>query len=195
VTLLRSSLFGPLQLRRCLEWPDACPLRRDDDETVPHDVRFRCQRIDQTASAAGWLAASMTHTDDMTLMRQIVAEDGWTIAWLSDAQVVDLVAAKVARRDLCLLVAERTASGARMSGLARVMAAAGIAETPSMLRSRPDSDDPRQAVAAMSEFADDMDQAMQAAVLQEAARDGVPFCEMCEKARRAAQSSSASSPA
>ena len=195
MTLLRSSLFGPLQLRRCLEWPDACPLRRDDDERAPDDVRYRCLSIDQTASAADWLAASMTHTDDMTRMRQIVAEDGWTIAWLSDAQVVDIVARKVARRDLCLLVSERIASGARMSGLARVMAAAAVAETPSMLRSRPDLDDPRQTIAAMSEFADDMDQAMQAGVLEEAARDGVPFCEVCEKARQAAQSSSASSPA
>jgi hypothetical protein len=69
----------------------------------------------------------------------------------------------------------------------------GVAETPSMLRSRPEAA-PVHAVAAVAELTDDLDQALQAGVLEAAARDGVPFCEMCEKARQA-RSSSASSPA
>jgi hypothetical protein len=40
--------------------------------------------------------------------------------------------------------------------------------------------------AAETTFGSDLDVAAMVAVLQQAAQDGVPFCEECEKAKRAA---------
>lgn len=192
--LLRSSLFGPLQLRRCPDPASSCTVRASAGVDGPDDLRFRCLAIHDAASAANWLAVAVTQSDDMTVMRQVVAEEGRPVAWLSSAQVVEHVARKIAQRDLCLLIPDRPATGSSMSGRARVQRGAEVAATPSMLRSRAETDERLPTFAAIAEITDDMDQAMQAAVLEEAARDGVPFCEVCAKARQA-RSSAASSPA
>ena len=190
--VLGSSVFGPLQLRRCLEGPAACPFRTEQGSAnADRSVRRRCLAIDHTGSAADWLGTAVTHTDDMALLRQIVAEEGRPVAWLSSNQIVEQVARKVAHHELCLLVSDMPVSSTRMSGSAKVLAAV-IAETPSMLRSRVEDPGPLSSVAEIAELTEGMDQAMQVLVLEEAARDGIPFCEVCERARQQRSSSAGS---
>jgi hypothetical protein len=151
-------------------------------ETDP--VRIRCLAINRPEAAADWLRASVTQGDEIMILRQLALEGVRPVACLSSHDIVDEVAEKVARRDFCLLVSERLISGLEIQPRAAAPApAAGV--TPSMLR-------PSSAAAAApaeapaSEFTDDINQALQAATLEQAARDGVPFCEECEKARQRA---------
>ena len=99
---------------------------------------------------------------------------------LTDHQVVEQVAALVERRTVCLLgsVIARSASF-------------GVKEAPPAAAPRPSATGlplsrhhPRSEPPASPPAADDsveVDDAQQVAVLEEAAKDGVPFCEECEK--------------
>lgn len=128
----------------------------------------------------------------MMLLRQIVADGSRPVAWQSNHQVLQQVARKVAQRELCALLEEHPVTNAEIGARATAVAAsAGV--TPSMLRGS-SAVEPAPVVVQELEWMDDIDQPVQVAALEAAARDGVPFCEMCARAAqaRAASASPAS---
>ena len=180
---LGSSVFGVLELRKCAEAPTACPARLQADGATPSlGTRMRCLAIDRAETAADWLRPSVTHAGDMAALRQIVTGETRSVG-LSNHQVIELVAQKIARRDLCLLVSTLLATGIQVQPREAPRAAAsGV--TPSMLRSSGDSHVPEIPVPSIAEFAEDVNQALQAAALQHAAAAGKPLCEVCKKMKR-----------
>jgi hypothetical protein len=189
---LGSSVFGALELRQCADAPAACPFRQPqpDSATPTLGTRMRCLAIDRAATAADWLRAAVTHAGDMAALRQLVAGETRSVG-LANHQVIDLVAQRIARRDLCLLVSNLLASGTQVQPReAPRPAASGV--TPSSLRSGGESPVPAAPVPSIAEFADDVNQALQAAALEQAARLGKPFCEVCEQARQRAAAGSGS---
>jgi hypothetical protein len=189
VSLLWSAMFGPVQLRRCDESASACPYRAHSvGSNAADDLRLQCLVLENVDAAAGWLRAAVTSADDMTTLRHIVSEDLRMVAWLSDHQIVDLIAQGVARRNLCLLVSQRDA---RSTQIRQAAAPPSVATgfTPSQLF--PAAVVLPETPPEMPEPPEDLEQALQAAALEEAARDGVPFCEVCEKARQQAAGANA----
>jgi hypothetical protein len=190
VNILHSSVFGQVELRHCSEPRSACALCGPAVADPRTDMRRRCLKLDRSESAAEWLLSAGIHGDDLDTLRRAVWEDAHPTAWLTNAQLVNLVADKVARRDLCLVLRDRYMSMTNI-GANVVAAAAATGMTPSMLRPR----EQEFVVEAplVEETMDDINHALQAAALEEAARDGVPFCEECAKAQRAREASASSS--
>jgi hypothetical protein len=137
-------------------------------------------------------------------MRSLLALDaGVDVARLTDHEVLERVAVRLAQRDLVVAMKGRLEPGsgpppAASSSSSSSSSGAGAAApslparspgavTPSALRSGGASPTPAAAPAAAPED-EGLDQEAQAATLQQAAADGVPFCEVCEqlKAQRAA---------
>jgi len=181
---LRSSVLGGLELRPCRERPSACPFReRGTNGTVSSGARIRCLAIERPDAAAEWLRAAVTHADDIAALRQLAADAAPPVASLSTYQVVDQVAQRIARHDLCLLVSEVKTHGSKIEPRpAPPPLATGV--TPSMLRPRDESFVPARVLPPISELADNINHARQASALEDAARRGAAFCELCEKARQ-----------
>jgi len=189
VSLLRSGLFGEVELRACQDRGAACPFRVPAGATDRADgPRLQCLAIDWPAAAADLLRAATTHDDDMQTLRDLVADEGPAVAWLSSHQVIDLVADSVVRRNICLLMVERK-GGTAVVPIAAAAAPAGF--TPSMLQASVGESLPALPALEIPEFADELNQAMQAATLEQAAQAGVPFCAVCEKAKREREAAAA----
>jgi hypothetical protein len=190
VSLLGSNPLGRFELRRCHETAADCPFRTADDATVAlEDGRLRCLALDNADAAADRLRSAATSSDDMAALRHIVATDPRASAWLSNDQVVQEVGYRIARRELCLLTSLRVARAALVQpGTAATSPSSGI--TPSQLRPAA-AETPIVAAAPALDDVTNLNQAAQAQALESAARDGVPFCEECEKARQKAAASNA----
>jgi hypothetical protein len=134
-------------------------------------------------------------------MRSLLALDaGVDVARLTDHEVLERVAVRLAQRDLVVAMKGRLEPGSGPPPAASSSSSSGAgaaapsqparspgAVTPSALRSGGASPTPAAAPAAAPED-EALDQDAQAATLQQAAADGVPFCEVCEqlKAQRTA---------
>ena len=116
----------------------------------------------------------------MRALRSIAVQDNLMSFQLDDHQVVDQVAALVARRALCLLGSVVVRPFRPVGGRAAPQPTEMAPVAPGPLRSIRSQ---RTSDRELSEL-ETVHHAQQAAVLVEAARDGVPFCEMCEKARQ-----------
>jgi hypothetical protein len=178
------------EVRRCLETTASCPFRAPRDASLdPEDVHLRCLALDNADAAADWLRSAATSADDMLALRELVAADPRATAWLSNHQVIQEVGYRVARRELCLLAAQRVARASQIQpGTATASPSPGV--TPSQLRPAAAEAPHVEAVPELDDL-NDLNQAAQAAALEEAAREGVPFCEECEKARQKAAASNA----
>jgi hypothetical protein len=135
-------------------------------------------------------------------MRSLLALDaGVDVARLTDHEVLERVAVRLAQRDLLVAIKGglEPGSGPPPASASSSSSATGAtapaqptrsasAVTPSALRSGGASPAPAVAPAAPPED-EALDQDAQAATLRQAAADGVPFCEVCEqlKAQRAAE--------
>jgi hypothetical protein len=177
--------YAIVEIRRCPDSAARCPLRSGTPAAIGDTDRgLRCLDVTGSAAAADHLRAYLFQSGDIETLRRIAAQEDLTSLLLSEHQVVEQVAALVERRTVCLLgsVIARAATfgvtpapppaGARPS-------ATGL--TPS--RHHPRSEPPAAPAAAAGDTLD-VDDAQQVAVLEEAARDGVPFCEECEKAHQ-----------
>lgn len=142
------------------------------------------------------LDGCLSNADDMRTLRRIAAQDDPMTLRLDDGQVLAHVAALIARRALCALgsVLTRPPSFAREDGFGdrptgtpaarpAVTATRAPDVAPVRVRTRPAAE-PVAPVPDIADMAETVDGAQQAAVLKDAARDGIPFCEVCEKARR-----------
>jgi len=193
---LESVPFGIAALRRCDESSSACPFRKEADVDAGDDVtRLRCLDAGRRDALAERLHGCLGHADDMNALRRIAARDDPSSLQLEDREVVELVAALVARRALCALGAMITqaasfagredGSAQRYTGTAAQPAPPPRPPDPAppRTRPRPPVDLPPPAPEA-GDMAEGVDPARQATVLKDASRDGVPFCEVCEKARQ-----------
>lgn len=186
---------GAGEIWPCTEQASACPFRAIDVAARESDRRqLRCLAITSADAAAGWLRGGLFHSDTMLALRGIALREGVTTLQLDDQQVLDLVAGLVAQRALCVMVPvlgppvlgtwEEQAAPPPSPPPAPV-AAVRVPQVP-VPRLRPPVAPEAPALPAMGELAERVDHVRQAAVLEEAAVSGVPFCAACEKAREAA---------
>ncbi len=194
VERLESVAFGIAALRRCDERPSACPFRQAREADAGDDVtRLRCLDIGGRDAIAERLHACLGHADDMNALRRIAARDNPSSLQMEDRDVIELVAALVARQALCALGAMITqpasfagreeGSSQRYTGTKAQPAPPPRPPDPAPPRTRPRP--PAEAPAPEAgDMAEGVDPARQATVLKDASRDGVPFCAVCEKARQ-----------
>jgi len=167
VSRLWSGRLENWELHSCHEPAGLCPLRTQgagDDAGKP--AQFRCLDIRTADAAMDRLRACVTHADDMVTLRDVVRDDALPLSRLGNHQVIEQVAAMIARRKLCVVIAVPAVQSGFLEPVSKPARPAGV--TPSQLR-------PRIAEEPDIEFDDVMN--VPAAVLVEAARSGTPFCE------------------
>jgi hypothetical protein len=127
-------------------------------------------------------------------LRDLLGGTGSTGVWrLSNEQVIDAVVEMVAARRLLVLEKSRRSDrNVTQSGTAAATAqhrSSEPASTPAQLMQRPSMADVQpaheQPSAVEENFVASINQDAQAATLKAAAAHGVPFCEVCEKAKQA----------
>jgi hypothetical protein len=185
VRRLRSSLFGGFELRVCSEPASGCSFRSPEGHLPSNGGLVRCLPVDRRDLVLELLRGAVTQDDDMQTLRSLVAGEVRAVSWLSNHQVIERIAETVVRRHLCLLVTDVPMTGAASTvSVAPRPPLPSMGITPSALKSRPDADISAATMPEIAELTKSMNQALQAATLQEAARRGTPFCEVCEKARQ-----------
>jgi hypothetical protein len=148
-------------------------------------TRLRCLGVEAPGAAAGRLRSFISRGDGIATLRRTAVAHGITVDQLTDEQVVERVAAMVELRQVCLLVAvpDRPGSGGTVRQPAARPIATGL--TPSQHLPRPaPAPAPTPVAAPADDSLETVDAVQQAAVLEEAGRNGTPFCAVCEKARR-----------
>lgn len=128
------------------------------------------------------------------LRHLLAAATGADKVWrLSDHQVIDEVADKLANRQLVLFKKVRSvdakAPATASAPAAPAVAAAGASPTTTSIKRRPSpvAAPPAQPAPAPPQTAPmsaSLDQDAQATTLRLAAKDGTPFCEVCERRKR-----------
>ena len=168
--------------RRCGEPAARCPLRAVTDAGGLH-----CLGIASRDAAADHLRTYVSRSRDIGTLRRLAGQDDVMAAQLSDEQIVAQVAVMVERREVCLLatVLERTVGFTVKKEAQRAEPVPRVAtgQTPSRIQPRA-AEPPAAAAAPPIDSLDRVDAAQQVGVLEEAARNGVPFCEMCGDAKR-----------
>lgn len=182
MSLLWSTLVGMQELRRCEEPKATCVLRSRATGVNDQSAGASCLELTRVSDAVAWLQSSLVRPDDVAALRRVLATDVRNVAWLSNQQVLEQVAAKIVRRELCVVIAERLARETAVHAPASPPPAA-TGSTPSQLRGR--ASEPLTSAVQEKDFAENLDQNRQAKALEEAAKSGVPFCEECEKADKA----------
>jgi hypothetical protein len=128
-----------------------------------------------------------THEGQVHKLRLMLAFDGaCDVSRQSDYQILDRVAARLAQREWALakkVLTEEAKQRYVPRGAPLPLAAASSAISPSRLKPRQDEASAVAPAVIEPEFKP-VDQDAQAATLRLAAVDGVPFCAVCEQARR-----------
>jgi hypothetical protein len=165
VARLWSGRIDEWELHHCDQPAGLCPLRTGSvmDESGPGTQR-RCLDIRTADAAMEWLGVCVTHSDDMTTLRDVLRDDALTLSRMANHQVVERVATMVARRALCVVVAVPPVSPAFIEPVPKAPSRA--ARTPSQVR----IEEPPP--IEIDEFPN-----VPAAMLVDAARTGTPFCE------------------
>jgi|WetSurMetagenome_2_1015567.scaffolds.fasta_scaffold00932_6 hypothetical protein len=132
---------------------------------------------DDLGGARQWLEPSLGNDAAMARLRltALALADGTDLSRIDDHRLVDHLAATAAAGRL------------RIAGAAPRLLRLVPAPAPAAAPAAPPAGAPRAAPvaappAAETTFGSDLDVAAQVAVLQQASRDGVPFCEECAKA-------------
>ncbi len=178
----QSMPYTIVEIRRCPEGAVRCPLR-NGALTAIDDARrgLHCLDVAGRAAAADQLRAYLFQSGDIETLRRIAGQEDLTSLQLTDQQVVEQVAALVERRTVCLLGSVIL----RPHAFAVQEAAPAPPPRPSATGLTPSRHHPRTEAPPAPGPADDavdVDDRQQVAVLEQAAQDGVPFCEECAKA-------------
>jgi hypothetical protein len=157
------------------------------------DFHWQAQSFRNVDDARQCLRRIVRWPDDLNKIRSLAVVDGWIAAnRLSDHQVLDRVAALLAQRRVVLARKVAGAISGKKDAVEekerpRPSMSSGPALSPSMLiarEARAKSPVPTPSAPPVEADLPAIDQAAQAAVLRQAAADGVPFCEECEKLKR-----------
>jgi hypothetical protein len=164
VCRLRSGRLEEWDLYRCHEPAGHCQLRfRRVPDDAPPGNRLRCLGIQTADAAMEWLRVCATDSDDMITLREVLRGEALPPSRTGNHDVIEQVAAMVARRELCVVVSAPVVRPAFVE--TAPSAPPRRAPTPSQLR-------------PPEEMPIDLDVPnVPAAVLLEAARTGTPFCE------------------
>lgn len=181
--VLSSSTEQRTELWACQDSPSNCPYREEGGEEAA-GRRFRCLALETPDAAIELLLGAVGYASDISLLRGVLSKDARALRTMTDSQVINRVADLVASRRLCLVTEvgapRRTSSGASSSARPQPRS---TAVTPSRLAERSSPAATPTSAPTESEFADEVNQALQASALEDAAASGVPFCEACEKAK------------
>jgi hypothetical protein len=164
-------------------WCSASALAIEPGALV-QDYEWAPVSFDGVSHARHFLQA---HDDQVHKLRQMLAFDGaGDVSRQTDHQILDRVAARLAHREWVLakkVLTEEAKQRYVPRGAPLPLAAASSAISPSSLKPRAD-DAPVVATEVIEPEFKPVDQDAQAATLRLAAVDGVPFCAVCEQARR-----------
>jgi hypothetical protein len=142
----------------------------------------QCIRFTSRDDAVAYLRNFVLKPDEISRLRSLLAEEIFHLHRLSDHQVADEIAARLAQRSLCAMpLVSRTAPPTAVSS----RRGAEYIPSPQLPPAIPP---PRVRIPtppAPPEInpLDETDHDAQAATLEVASRNGVPFCEVCERAR------------
>jgi hypothetical protein len=131
--------------------------------------------LDDRFAARAWLRRAAATAGGMAPLRRLLAERAVVPAYgLDDGEVIDLLAGWIASGELRLATLEWAA-------LSSWGDAGDEAPAPAPSVPRPAPVDEPEAPAEERTFGDDLDAEAIAAIMREAARTGVPFCEECTR--------------
>jgi hypothetical protein len=179
------------ELWACQDSPSNCPYRLGQGHEVA-GRQCQCLAFETPEAVVELLLGTLAHAGDMSLLRGVLSKDAGVQRGMSDSQVIKRVAELVVSHRLCIVTEggeQRTRSAS--SSAAPLRRAASV--TPSRLVERAPSPAPTPTTppATDTDLSVDVNQAVQAAALEQAAELGTPLCEVCEKAKQQAGSSSA----
>jgi len=159
------------------------PLPTDDPDWTWQPLAFR------GTEQARFYLSGLTHEAGMLgqLRHLLAIESHLPVSRLDTGQVLDAVAQLLAEHRWVVHHKALTAAAKIKKAQRQSSAASGPGDSqsvsPSRLRGASESTPAPQAAAAPETDFADINQNAQAATLTQAAEDGVPFCELCAKAR------------
>jgi hypothetical protein len=172
-----------VEIRRCFGAGEECA-RSQVAGGQPLGSRpvAQCIRFTSRDDAVTYLRNFVLKADEISRLRSLLAEEIFHVHRLSDHQVAEKIAARLAQRDLCAIQwVSRTAPPTLVSS----RRAAEYISSPQLSPAIPSPRvrTPVPPVPPEVNPLDEIDHDAQATTLEVASRNGVPFCEVCERAR------------
>lgn len=172
------------ELGRCNDLPPEFPGPMGDPTgAVDGGPAQRRLAFSGQEDAALYLRQFLHRPEVMVQLRALLSAEAGPVWRLGDHDVVDQCAAALMHGRLCVVRTQTVVAPSR-----RAASAAGPREVAAGVSRRPAPAPPPEAPPPAPEVnpLDALDHDRQAEVLESAARDGVPFCEECQKAARRA---------
>ena len=182
-------LPGTVEIRRCFGFGERCMrFQADGQSDVRPEGVVKCIIFANRDNAIDYLRQFVLNVDVTSRLRSLLGEESFNVWRLSDHQVVEQIAMRLAQRTLCVVPpATRAVAMTSASGLSkRAIEYHSNAQSPSAVAVLAHAQTPQiQPPSKLPEMnpLDEVDHDKQAATLEAASRDGLPFCEACEKAR------------
>ena len=175
--------FGEtMEIRHCDGLHGSCSRRTADVEgATGSEDRRQCTSFFNHDDVIAYLRHFLDEPQVLSQLRALLGQESFSVSRLSDHEVIRQCAARMVQGPLCVFRAQ-TAVVLRPWVIASARGRVD-AQAPPSSRART----PRPAAVQLSPEANPLDRVdhdAQAKVLESAAREGVPFCEECEKARR-----------
>lgn len=142
----------------------------------------RCIRFTSREDAAAYLRNFVSKPDEISRLRSLIAEEIFHVHRFSDNEVVEQIAVRLAQHTLCLIqVSPRPTPPTVVFSTPAVE----YIQSPKLAPAIPPPRVRTPVPPAPPEInpLDETDHDAQAATLEVASRNGVPFCEACERAR------------
>jgi hypothetical protein len=181
--VLVSHWSGTVEIRRCFGAGEECVRSQAAGGQSPGARPVaRCIRFTSQHDAIAYLRNFVLKPDEISRLRALLAEEIFHVHRLSDHQVAEKIAARLAQRDLCAIQwVSRTAPPTLVSS----RRAAEYISSPQLSPAIPSPRvrTPVPPVPPEVNPLDEIDHDAQATTLEVASRNGVPFCEVCERAR------------
>jgi hypothetical protein len=174
---------GTVEIRRCFGAGEECVRSQTaGGQSLGSRPVARCIRFTSRDDAIAYLRNFVLRPDEISRLRALLAEEIFHVHRLSDHQVAEKIAARLAQRSLCAIqLVSRTAPPTLVSSKRAAEYISSPQLSPAILPPRVRI--PIPPVPPEVNPLDETDHDAQAATLVVASRNGVPFCEACERAR------------
>jgi hypothetical protein len=160
----------------------------DGQSDVRPEGKIKCITFTNRGNAIGYLRQFVLNADVTSSLRSLLGEESFNVWRLSDHQVVEQIAMRLAQHTLCVIppATRAVAMTSAVSLSKHAIEYHPIPQSPSAVAVLAHEQTPQlQPLSKLPELnpLDEVDHDKQAATLEAASRDGLPFCEACEKAR------------
>jgi hypothetical protein len=181
--VLVSHCSGRVEIRRCFGAGKECVRSQAAGGQAPGSRPVaQCIRFASRDDAVSYMRNFVLKPDEISRLRALLADEIFHVHRLSDHRVADEIAARLAQRCLCAMpLVSRTAPPTAVSSRRAAEYIPSPQLSPAILP-------PRVRIPILPappeiNPLDETDHDAQAATLEAASLNGVPFCEVCERAR------------